>query len=134
MDEPYRRPTRAEIAARIAAKDGRDGARQAGQPAPPSGTGAAIAAIRFGGRVAAERRRRGWSTAEAAAGTGIGKMRLAAIERGVPSIPLGVAAQLAATLGISLDGLLGPCPQCGDSPPPGFTCNACGTGAEATRG
>lgn len=42
---------------------------------------------------------------------------------------LNTAAKVARALGLSLDGLLDPCGQCQDAPPPGFTCNTCGTEA-----
>lgn len=139
MDEPYKRPTRADVEARIRAREGdRPPAepaehtapkqQPAAEPAartPPSRDGTR-AAVRFGARVAAERRRRGWNSSKTAAATGVDMTQLARIERGATGLRLTIAAHIAAALGISLDGLLAPCPQCNDTPPHGFTCNACG--------
>lgn len=125
MNDLYKRPDRAAIAARVHAE------QAPAKPAPAStGTGPAIAAIRFGMRTATERRRRGWTLAQAAHAAGIGTMQLAAIERGAPNVRLTAAVRTAAALAISLDTLLGPCPQCADTPPRGFTCNTCGAASD----
>jgi transcriptional regulator with XRE-family HTH domain len=87
-------------------------------------------AQRFGQRVLAERKRRGWSqlrTAEAAGmAHGDGVFRA---ERG-DEIGLSIAVRIGRVLGVSLDGLVTPpaCGQCEDRPPRGFTCNTCGAG------
>jgi transcriptional regulator with XRE-family HTH domain len=85
---------------------------------------------RFGRRVAGERRRRGWTVAELAVKAGVGTHAIGNLEHGRQGCTLDSAALLAAALEISLDGLAGPCERCGDQPPPGYTCNDCGTQGE----
>jgi transcriptional regulator with XRE-family HTH domain len=82
---------------------------------------------RFGDRVAAERARRGWSLRELCVRAALppAPSRVLSAERG-EGIRLDIAARIARTLGLSLDGLIDPCAQCGDKPPAGFTFQACG--------
>lgn len=82
---------------------------------------------RFGRLVAEERARRRWSMRDLCAKAGLPVATIARVEGG-GGTSLDIALRFAAALGISLDGLMTPpaCVQCGDSPPPGFTCNACG--------
>ena len=82
---------------------------------------------RFGKMVAAERARRGWSMRELLAWAGLpaAPATVVRIEDG-GGTRLDIAARVARALGLSLDGLLDPCGQCRDAPPPGFTCNTCG--------
>ena len=86
-----------------------------------------LASARFGRRIAAERKRRGWSTTALAGKAGTGRTVIMKLERGTQGCTLDSAVLLADALGISLDGLSGPCGQCHDRPPSGFTCDACGT-------
>lgn len=103
------------------------------QPTQPPGPEmpARTPAERFGGRVAAKRAERDLSMRGLCAAAGIpSASTINRIEVGA-SVSLETAARVARALGLSLDGLLDPCTQCGDVPPAGFTCNACG--AEAAR-
>jgi hypothetical protein len=50
----------------------------------------------------------------------------AASEGAGNGVALNIAAAVAHALGLSLDGLVDPCARCGDSPPAGFACTACG--------
>jgi transcriptional regulator with XRE-family HTH domain len=87
-------------------------------------------AARFGYRIAAGRKRRGWTIAELAAKSGVERGVINHLEHGHRGCRLDSAVLLAAALEITLDGLAEPCKWCGDKPPPGFTCNACGTNGE----
>jgi transcriptional regulator with XRE-family HTH domain len=87
------------------------------------------AAIRFGRRIAAARAAQGWNRSELGRLAQVTPGQLMQVERGTRSVHLDSAARIAAAAGITLDGLLGPCGQCRDDPPAGFTCNACGIGA-----
>jgi len=87
-------------------------------------------AARFGHRIAAERKRRGLSVVALAAGSGVGRTIIRNLETGQKGCHLDSAVLLAAALGISLDGLSGPCERCGDHPAAGWTCNACGVSGE----
>lgn len=87
---------------------------------------------RFGRMVADERARRRWSMRDlcAKAGLPMAPATIQRIEQG-GGTNLDIAVKVATALGLSLDSLITrpACMQCGDSPPPGFTCNACGTPA-----
>ncbi len=85
---------------------------------------------RFGRRVAMERKRRGWSIADLAAKAGIGATIISNLEHGRQGCTLDSAVPLASTLGISLDGLDGPCGRCAGKPHPGYTCGLCGASGE----
>jgi transcriptional regulator with XRE-family HTH domain len=92
-------------------------------------------AARFGGRVAAKRAERGWSMRQLCARAGLPAepSAIRRIERGGGNgAGLNVAVPIARALGISLDGLDGPCARCGDKPPAGFMCPVCGTEGEVT--
>lgn len=92
-------------------------------PARPAGL---TPAERFGRRVAMARAARDWSMRGLCMKAGIpSASTIDRIEDG-SSVSLDTAARVARALGLSLDGLLDPCRQCQDAPPPGFTCNACG--------
>jgi transcriptional regulator with XRE-family HTH domain len=88
-------------------------------------------------RIRAYRKARGMSArqlAEAitAAGFPISRAVLANQENGrVETIPVDQLAAAAQVFGLFISELFegGPCPTCGDAPPPGFTCNSCGTEA-----
>ena len=86
-------------------------------------------AARFGLRAAAARAARGWSMRDVCARAGLPEMPSAVkrIEEGAGNgVALNIAAAVAHALGLSLDGLVDPCARCGDSPPAGFACTACG--------
>jgi len=85
---------------------------------------------KFGRRLAARRTALGWSQKDLAAKAGVHDSQISRFETGDKGIILETAVHLAAITGISLEGLDGPCPHCGDSPPAGFTCNDCGTKGE----
>ena len=87
-------------------------------------------AVRFGRRVAAERGRRGWTTENLTAKSGVQRHTIYNLEHGKQGCQLDSAVKLAAALGISLDGLSGPCERCGDRPAAGWTCNSCGASGE----
>lgn len=94
-------------------------------------------AARFGERVAAKRAERGWSMRDLCARAGL-PAEPSAIQRiekgGGHGAGLNVAVPIARALGISLDGLCGPCERCADHPPAGFTCKTCGAEGEARDG
>jgi transcriptional regulator with XRE-family HTH domain len=91
-------------------------------------------AERFGRRVAAKRAERGWSMRDLCTRAGLAPAP-SAIKRleDTGGVSLNTAARVARALGISLDGLLDPCGQCGDKPPAGFTCQACGAEDEVPQ-
>lgn len=86
-------------------------------------------AQRFGKRVYATRTDRGWSMRDTGRAAGVNTSAVMRAERG-DEIGLSTAVRIAGVLGISLYSLLQApaCQQCGDRPPAGFTCGACGTG------
>ncbi len=134
---------------RAAGRDAGNGTSQTGRgDAVPSGSQPAqppspemparriprTAAARFGQRVAARRSERGWSMRELCARAGL-PAAPSVIKRleDTGGVSLDIAARVARALGVSLDGLTEPCAACGDSPPAGFTCRACGAdGPERT--
>lgn len=83
-------------------------------------------AVRFGRRVRTERQRRGLSVSALAAKAGVAHRIVYGLESGTRGCHLDSAVRIADALGISLDGLTGPCGRCGDEPEPWRTCNACG--------
>lgn len=105
------------------------GGSRATQPLSPE-MPARTPAERFGARVASQRAKRDLSMRGLCTAAGIpSASTIDRIEDGA-SVSLNTAARVARALGLSLDGLLDPCGQCRDAPPPGFTCNTCGAEQE----
>ncbi len=92
--------------------------------------GASAVVARFGRRIVAERRRRGWTRADLAGKTGLSVTVLGNLEHARQGCTLDSAAAIAAALGISLDGLDGPCGRCAGQPPAGYACQACGAAGQ----
>jgi transcriptional regulator with XRE-family HTH domain len=80
------------------------------------------------------RKERGWSQDELGAKLGWGKSVVSTAERSadarrVRQFSIEDTVLIADVLGVGITDLLEPvtsCPCCGDNPPEGFTCNACG--------
>lgn len=75
------------------------------------------------------RRARGWTQAGLAARLGVSQAVVVNLEgcRNGREFSLNEAVTLADVFGMSFAELIGPCPNCRDCPPSGFTCQACGT-------
>ena len=84
----------------------------------------------FSKRVTDARERRNWSMRELAAKAGVSVSTISRAEAG-HEVWLSAALRMADALGVPLEKLTRSpeCAQCYDSPPPGFTCNACGAEA-----
>lgn len=89
----------------------------------------------FGIRMKRMHEARGWSLRELGRRSGVSNPMLSKIEHG-GSCTLDIAAKIAGALRTTIDAMLSPwtCGQCIDSPPPGFTCQACGAHGKASHG
>ena len=83
----------------------------------------------FGGRLRAERERRGWSMRDLSGRCGVNASTILRAEHG-GDISLALALAMAAALGVPLGRLVAetPCPVCDGMPPAGFICGECGRG------
>lgn len=91
-------------------------------------------ATHFASLLLRQRKALNWSVREVAGRTGLAVSAVSSAERGLRDIRLSSAVKLADVLDIELCDLvseaggLRPCRACGNCPPAGFTCNACGRG------
>lgn len=83
------------------------------------------ALARFGARVRRARALNNWTQTELGAKAGMNHVQVSKIEQGRQGARFESIIKLAEAAGVTLDGLLGPCGQCDDSPPPGFICASC---------
>jgi transcriptional regulator with XRE-family HTH domain len=82
----------------------------------------------IGARIRAARINAGLTQADLAKAAGVSRPQVANIEAGVTDTPLRVFVAMVAALKLDpTNALREPtCDACGDQPPGGFTCNACG--------
>lgn len=82
----------------------------------------------IGARIRAARLNAGLTQADIAKAAGISRPQVANIEAGATDTPLRVFVAMVAALKLDPTSVLREptCTACGDQPPSGFTCNACG--------
>lgn len=100
---------------------------------PVSERTAATAPLAYvGARIRAARLDAGLTQAELAKSVRISRPQVANIEAGVTDTPLRVFVAILRALRLDPSAVLREptCAICGDQPPGGFTCNACGAGRE----
>jgi hypothetical protein len=126
----YPRPSREEIAARVAAGDPYDVAVTPRDPDPEPGPPSAVA--NFAVHLSAKLRALGMDAGTLAERSGLSQITVTRAVSGT-SVSLEIAEKLAVLTGGYLAAMIGPyvCGTCAGEPPAGFACLECGTEARA---